>query len=200
MILPRQSEVSSSLPLMRAQSGMSLPKSPARLPIRRNLVNPDSELKFEEMLTKAEKCYESKAEAARVMEDLVAFSLKSGKFEEVAILEITMAYIKQLRNARGNLPAPEIARKTTEARSRKLGELNRRTLAVSHLVPVLLNRAKKYREAVEVSARVQRVELFVFGKLASKFWRPSRTSNPKVLLVHEETEQFFGGRIRLEYL
>ena len=75
------------------------------------MVNPDSELKFEEMLT--------------------------------------MAYIEQLMKAGRNLPALEIARKTTEARSRKLGELNRRTLAVSHLVPVLLNRAKKYREAVE---------------------------------------------------
>ena len=47
--------------------------------------------------------------------------------------------------------------------------MNWETLATAHLLPPLLNRLKKYQEALEWSSRIQRIEGFAFGKLSVAF-------------------------------
>ena len=49
-------------------------------------------------------------------------------------------------------------RKTVEVRDRVLGEMDPRTLTTAHLLPILLNKTKMYKEAVNYSIKVLRKE------------------------------------------
>ena len=63
-------------------------------------------------------------------------------------LDVTMTYIGVLIRFKRNETALRLVRKTIEVRDRKLGELDKRSVEAHHLMGMLLNRVKRYKEAV----------------------------------------------------
>ena len=124
-----------------------------------------SEHMLRELQDKASSCYEwgNLEQASRMMEELVEYCAAVGSFQTVACLEITMTYIEQLMKAGRNDQALDLARKVFEARKKKLSLMSKETLQSYHLLPILLNRLKRYQEAVEWSTQLQKLQLYVFG-------------------------------------
>ena len=96
------------------------------------------------------------AQAYCLMEDLVSYAVR--------ILDITLRFIDQQMQRGMNAQALQLVEKTVDARMRKLGEVNPKTVATYHLLLVLLNKVKKHGEAVECCLKLQRREFYVFGK------------------------------------
>ena len=88
------------------------------------------------------------------MEDLVYYSEQIYRFDKLAILEVTMRFIFQLIANHRYEEALRLVRKAIEARNRTLGEMDPRALATSHWLPLLLNKTKRYKEAMKFSKEV----------------------------------------------
>ena len=84
----------------------------------------------------------------------MGYSIETGTFDRLASLDVMMTLINQLIAARQDNHALQLLRKTVEARNRILGELDTKALAAAHLLPRLLNRVKRYEEALECGYEV----------------------------------------------
>ena len=82
-----------------------------------------------------------------MMEDLIGYSLENGCFDALATLEITILYVELLMKENKNEVALRVARRVVEVRDRKSSKLSKSAIDAYHLLPILLNRAKRVDEA-----------------------------------------------------
>ena len=103
-------------------------------------------------------------EAARLMEDLLAYSLEIGGFDEVASLEIIVIYIDQLIVWGLRAVASDLLGKVAKVSRNGKQAYNQAEVEVYHQLPVLFNRAKQHWEAIETAKEAIQRETHFFGK------------------------------------
>ena len=85
----------------------------------------------------------------RIMGELVDYALEVGDFVDLATQDIVMLYIDRLASTGRIQKALAFLIKVVQVKEKLLGRTHQEVVEAFHLLPILLNRAKRYEEAVQ---------------------------------------------------